>query len=558
MRIKVIEYASKLVLTGDREALEKLKLHFRHRPESYWRSARYQIYLSTGGQQGWDGYLYPFRCSRGTWTAPRGRLDEVLAKAELEDYDVNLDDLFERPHAKITADDIPDNLLEADFDLDVHQRACVAALMSAQVGRVKVTVSGGKTEIFLACASMLRSRWPHYKVLYLTPTERLVNQVTKRAKAVLPQFKVTQMGGGKKDGTGDLVVATAAMLHRNLKDLDDWMRGFSVVFADECHYAVAPSWTAILEACPAIWRFGASDSMKVNSDTGKIDLQGLFGPVLHTVHTSDMIKLDRVAVPHVHALRIRDWEGKYDKTPFIANVDTTAWLYVNGEFKKVHYVRPTPSTDSEGNETDERSGLYEIRHPDGTLEDVPGKWLLMDRVIDKSIVRNKERNAIIAQIAAEFSGRGWPTLVVATRTLHCYLLNGLLQKALGNNHESLLQVLMGDATTAQRDATFEWFKETPGAVLLSPLVKVGVSINEIKAGIIADHVVDHEVFNQIVGRFIRKKKDTDVAHVVMFDDVQQHGMRKNSKELIQWAESADGYEVHRHFSVESCLQNLKT
>lgn len=553
MQVKIAEYANRLVLSGDRKTLESLRLHFRHRPESYWRSARYQLYLSTGGQTGWDGYLYPFKCLRGTWVAPRGRLDEVIQEAETLGAEVDLDDLYERPFASLTAEHVPDHLLAADFDLDSHQRICVAALLAAQVGRVKVTVSGGKTEIFLACAAMLRARYPDYKILYLTPTERLVNQVSKRAKEVLPKFKVTQMGGGKKDGTGDLIVATAAMLHRNLKDLGDWLNGFAVVFADECHYAVAPSWMAILDACPATWRFGASDSMKVNSDTGKVDLQGLFGPVLHVVKTSDMINLKRVAIPNIHALRIRDWQGRYDSTPFIASLDTVAWLYRDEKFKKVQYLRPTPATDTEGNEIDGPSGLYEIRHADGTLEDVPGKWLLMDRVIDKSIVRNKERNAVIAAIAAEFSGRGWPTLVVATRTLHCYLLNSAIQRALGDDADKL-QVLMGDATTAQRDATFEWFKHTPGAVLLSPLVKVGVSINEIKAGVIADHVVDHEVFNQIVGRFIRKKKDTDLAHVVMFDDAQQTGMRANSKELIRWAESADGYEVHRHFSVEAVLR----
>ena len=52
MRVKISELPSMLVLTGDYDALEILRERFRFRPENFWRSMRYQLYVSTDGDKG--------------------------------------------------------------------------------------------------------------------------------------------------------------------------------------------------------------------------------------------------------------------------------------------------------------------------------------------------------------------------------------------------------------------------------------------------------------------------------------------------------------------------
>jgi superfamily II DNA or RNA helicase len=97
----------------------------------------------------------------------------------------------------------------------------------------------------------------------------------------------------------------------------------------------------------------------------------------------------------------------------------------------------------------------------------------------------------------------------------------------------LVQVLMGEDTKSKRDRTFEWFKHTPSAVLITPLIKEGVSINEIEAGVIADYVGDYEFANQIVGRFLRKKEGENIAEIVWFVDRQQKRFKAGCQAMLK-------------------------
>ena len=93
---------------------------------------------------------------------------------------------------------------------------------------------------------------------------------------------------------------------------------------------------------------------------------------------------------------------------------------------------------------------------------------------------------------------------------------------------------------------FSWFKaQKKGCVLITSIVKEGVSINEIKAGVVADYVADWEYGNQIVGRFIRKKKDTDKAYITWFIERQHEGLRKKSLKVFSQLKRLRGYSfVH--------------
>jgi len=174
--------------------------------------------------------------------------------------------------------------------------------------------------------------------------------------------------------------------------------------------------------------------------------------------------------------------------------------------------------------------------------EIESRWCLLDRMYDRAIIQFKSRNAMIVEWARYFNRKGWSTVVVATRTTHVYILEALLKQALG---EAAVEILVGKDSPAERDAMFDWFKATPGAVLITPLVKEGVSINEIRAMIVADHVADFEVARQIIGRAMRPKKGKDNrAHVVWFWDKQHTVLRRGCSKIFNQLARVEGFEFY--------------
>lgn len=109
---------------------------------------------------------------------------------------------------------------------------------------------------------------------------------------------------------------------------------------------------------------------------------------------------------------------------------------------------------------------------------------------------------------------------------------------------ALVRILFSAHASKERDETFEWLRQTPGAVLITPLVKERVSINEIRAGVVADHVVSYEVARQIIGRYIRKKDGDNVAEIAWFIDRQHPRLKKNSLNLFKSLKKIRGYTFY--------------
>jgi len=187
------------------------------------------------------------------------------------------------------------------------------------------------------------------------------------------------------------------------------------------------------------------------------------------------------------------------------------------------------------------TGLHRIEL-DGVEHEIVSKWCLLDRAYDRCIIQFKERNEAIVKWASHYSNQGLPTVVVCTRTLHVYILEAMLKQAV---KPELVDILIGKDTPKARDDCFDWFRETPGAVLITPLVKEGVSINEIRAGVIADYVADWEVANQMVGRFIRQKKSGEnEASITWFRDRQHPVLRRGCNVVFQNLHQIEGYRFY--------------
>lgn len=333
------------------------------------------------------------------------------------------------------------------------------------------------------------------------------------------------------------------------------------VLVHNCHHAASESAEMLLQEFKgAFFRVAASDTIKFGDPLKHDKIVGLCGPVLMTVHQDELIEAGRSAVPHIYLIDPEDWKGTMENVPYRPDPDTKAWVLLDGEeaMSRGTYVGPVYERDDKGEVKMKKSkvlngikiesvevpvtkpGLHTIAI-DGVEYEIDSSYCLLERSVDRCIVNNKERNELIAEWVKYFSvEKNKRTLVVATRTVHVLILEALLTSTEGIEPDKVM-TLIGEDSPARRNKAFAWFKRTPGAILITPLVKEGVSINEIEAGVIADYVGDWEYANQIIGRFIRKKEDENVAEIAWFIDRQQKRFEKGCLGMFKRLQEVKGY-----------------
>lgn len=551
--VKLLERPTHTGIIGDAEDLAELKEWFAFDVPMAWRTPSHVLWKRTSKQSkpnghvgawpmGWDGRFYPLKVKGSAGLILRGHTPEVLQACKKLGIEVSGESTYlANPFSQVTEDDLPPQIIDTGFELDEHQRACIVAWLRKGYGINMMSVAAGKTATFAETAAIIKARLPKARFLYVTPSERLVNSVVKEIKRWLPSWDVTQFGGGKNDNTGeDMVVCTIAMLNRHLKSLrKDFFPSITALLADECQFFTSDSGEAIALACPARFRFAASDTLKEDDVVKFTLLRGLFGQILKKVDAAPLIKSGRIAVPHISIVDIETWNNKFNTVTNTAAIGSPAWALIDGSWKKGTYGGPEFKLDKDGEvEFAKKTGLpiqlpgYHKIAIGGDLKTFESRHCLLNRLNDRGIIQFRERNELICRWTKYYAtDRGLRTLVVATRTIHVMMLAKMLEDYLD---PKLIRTLYGDSSTKERDTVFQWFRDTPGAVLVTPLVKVGVSINEIEAGVVADRVADWEYARQIIGRFIRKKAEGTVneAHITWFFDRQHAKFRKVSKDLF--------------------------
>lgn len=551
--LSLSETSTRLVVRGERSDIETVRDRLRFNPPEYWRSPKYQQWKRTRGEKGWNGTvtLLKWRGRSGVAEALRGHQDRVL-RAAVQDGVVVEWLRRPRPFAGLTIDDVPDDLLRG-LTLDIDQRTCVLELLKEGFGTVEVTVSGGKTAVFFALLLMIRRRYPDARFLYVTPSERLVRQIVKEAAKLMPGVRVSQFGGGTRElGGRDMVVATLQSLNVNLEDLatSGWLKSFLGLLYDEVHHAGSPSSMKVVLAIPAFFRFGASDSVKDRAKEDMmrgLDIEGLFGPPRHRVTMAPLIEVGRVAKPTLYLVDDESWTDRFQLLPQSPRRGSPAWCLMPEGWQRGTYAGPVYERSEDGRIAKDKDGnsvVLPSYHAIRLKGDYPGvyevesRWCLLHRPLDEGVVHFVPRNKLVVAWAVSFSAKGWPTLVVATRTLHVLILEQMLAEA-GLNE---VRALVGDDSPKKRDETFEWLVSTPGAVLVSPLVKEGVSLPELKAGVVADYVAGPDVARQIIGRFIRRKPEGEnEASIVFFVDRQTSAMRRGSLALVNQLNKVRGF-----------------
>lgn len=149
------------------------------------------------------------------------------------------------------------------------------------------TASGKSLMIFLTSMFLCK---PDKKVLVIVPTTSLVHQMATDFGDYFQddpnKFVHRITSGVDKDTTKPFIISTWQSIYKLPKK---WFDKFNVVIGDEAHLFKAKSLTDIMAKMPDCpYRFGFTGTLD-GTETNKLVLEGLFGPVKKVTTTAELI-----------------------------------------------------------------------------------------------------------------------------------------------------------------------------------------------------------------------------------------------------------------------------
>ncbi len=164
---------------------------------------------------------------------------------DLSQYGLEMRDMRGAPDASNLS-------LESNIKLRDYQEDAVTSWLKAGGEGVIVAPCGaGKTVMGLASTTKIDT-----KVLVLVHTRDLAAQWAERCQQILG-VDATLYGGGKKDDSGRIVIATFQTLERmRWADRYQWAKQFGMCIVDEAHHVPASTFCSVMVTIPARYRLG--------------------------------------------------------------------------------------------------------------------------------------------------------------------------------------------------------------------------------------------------------------------------------------------------------------
>lgn len=247
----------------------------------------------------WDGKIRLFHVVRQTLYV--GLLESVKQFAQTRGYQIE----FESPNDFAEAEfalasalqyieklNIPLTPREYQIDAFVH------AIRTNRTLLVSPTASGKSLIIYLVAAFLIK-----HKVLIVVPNINLVNQLASDFVSYgCPQsFIHTIFSGQDKDSTAPITITTWQSVYLLPQK---WFERYGVVIGDEAHQFKAKSLIDIMEKMPRCkYRFGFTGTLD-GTQTNKLVLEGLFGPVKQVTTTAKLMESKEVSSLKIKAIVI--------------------------------------------------------------------------------------------------------------------------------------------------------------------------------------------------------------------------------------------------------------
>ena len=181
----------------------------------------------------------------------------------------------------------------SELNLNIQPReyqkdAVKHAVSNSRALLLSPTASGKSFIIYLTC------RWYEQKTLVIVPTTSLVYQMRDDFISYgMAEDQITCILGGKeKVADSPVTISTWQSIYKLHGSFFDQ---FDVVVGDEAHLYKAKSLTTIMEkTTSAPYKFGFTGTLD-GTNTNKLTLEGLFGPVYKVTSTDKLIKDDHLA-----------------------------------------------------------------------------------------------------------------------------------------------------------------------------------------------------------------------------------------------------------------------
>ena len=188
---------------------------------------------------------------------------------------------------------------------DYQLKSFVHAVRNKRILLLSPTASGKSLIIYLILRHL---QLENKKGLLIVPTTSLVEQMYKDFADYgydSDQYCHRQYSGKEKHTNKFITITTWQSIYKNDKE---YFEQFEFVFGDEAHQFKAKSLTTILTGCSnAKYRIGTTGTLD-GTQTHKLVLEGLFGPVYKATSTAELMEKGQLA-----AFKIKCLILKYDE-----------------------------------------------------------------------------------------------------------------------------------------------------------------------------------------------------------------------------------------------------
>jgi len=176
------------------------------------------------------------------------------------------------------------------------------------------------------------------KILIIVPTTSLVAQMksdftdySKKNGWSVTNNCHTIFAGKEKTDSRKVIISTWQSIFKQPKSYFDQ---FEVVFGDECHLFKAKSLTGIMTSltnCP--YRIGTTGTLD-GSQTHKLVLEGLFGPVMNVTSTKELMDLDLLSDLRIENILLEHSKSKAKAFKGMTYQDEIDWIVQNEDRNK--------------------------------------------------------------------------------------------------------------------------------------------------------------------------------------------------------------------------------
>jgi superfamily II DNA or RNA helicase len=282
----------------------------------------------------WDGYIKLF--SLRDFTIYCGLLPYIEKFCQERDYSLEVDsklnitENFSIAEAKTFCEQL--NLPHEVRDYQL--KSFVHAIRNKRMLLVSPTASGKSLILYLILRYLQEADYK--RGLLIVPTTSLVEQMYSDFESYgydSEEYCHRQYSGKEKHTNKLLTITTWQSIYKNDPE---WFDQFDFVLGDEAHQFKAKSLTTILTGCiNSKYRIGCTGTLD-GTQTHRLVLEGLFGPVYQSTTTAELIEQNHLAsfkikclvlkYPELICKEARDWDYNQEIDYIVKNAKRNEFI----------------------------------------------------------------------------------------------------------------------------------------------------------------------------------------------------------------------------------------